>query len=96
MKFAKKFGATHIFNTKNNDLHKYVNTITSNHGVDYTFDMVGNEKTQNLSIKITKSVTGFNMGGKFFYWFPKKLFKFRHQKYINGSKNYNRLKRGSV
>ena len=86
LKFAKKFGATHIFNLKKNyDLDKYVRSLTSHKGADYTFDMVGNEQTQNLSIKIAKSgIPGFSLGGKiFFTGFPKGFSKIDTRNYRN-------------
>ena len=99
LKFAKKFGATHIFNIKkNNDLHKYINSLTSHNGVDYTFDMVGNEQTQNLSIKITKSgIPGFNMGGKIFLTgFPKSFSKIDTRNILMGQKTVIGSRGGGV
>jgi Zn-dependent alcohol dehydrogenase len=75
LKFSKKFGATHVLNiNKTKNLTDLIYKMTSKKGVDYTFDMVGNEQTQNLSIYITKSgVPGYSLGGKiFFTGFPKK------------------------
>ena len=99
LKFAKKFGATDIFNLKKNyDLDKYINSLTSNKGTDYSFDMVGNEQTQNLAIKITKSgIPGFSSGGKiFFTGFPKSFSKIDTRNILMGQKTIIGSRGGGV
>ena len=50
--------------------------------------MVGNEQTQNLAIKITKSgIPGFSLGGKiFFTGFPKSFQKIDTRNILMGQK----------
>ncbi len=99
LKFSKKFGATHVFNiNKTKNLSDLIYKITSNKGVDYTFDMVGNEETQNLSIYITRAgVPGYNLGGKiFFTGFPKTISQIDTRNVLMGQKTIIGSRGGGV
>ena len=50
LKFAKKFGATHIINSNDKNLIKKIYTYTGGRGADFVFDMVGTPLTQKISI----------------------------------------------
>jgi len=51
---AKKCGATHIINSKTEDLYKKINELTNDGGVDIVFDAVGAPQTINGGIEIVR------------------------------------------
>jgi D-arabinose 1-dehydrogenase-like Zn-dependent alcohol dehydrogenase len=56
-------GATHAFNGTNNDLASKIRDVTSGHGVNASFDFVGNDATLALAIGATRSLGNATLWG---------------------------------
>lgn len=51
LEMAKKFGADHVFNTKNKNIHRAILAMTQNRGADIAFEAVGLSESVSTAIK---------------------------------------------
>jgi len=58
LEMAKKFGATHVVNSSEQDLNEAVKRLTGDEGLDYAIDTVGRKETMEMVYKSVKKISG--------------------------------------
>ena len=54
LELARSFGATHVINSREQDLVPAVRELTSGEGVDYAFEVIGNTKTMSAAYQAVR------------------------------------------
>ena len=98
LSFSKKFGATHLINSRNRNPVSEIKKITNGKGVDYAFDMVGKIETQNFSLLSTKEgIPGYEIGGSIILTgFPREKLELNTRDVLMGQKTIIGSRGGGV